>query len=98
MESNLYNASINEVIDQIVRVIKNLRWTIEENNLGKGYFIVSTGFSWRSWGENIRIDIIGKGNRTEVKVASTARAQLYDWGKSNDNEKKIIKKLNHQIG
>ena len=51
-----------------------------------------------SWGEAITVKITREGTRTKVNVLSTPKSQLFDWGKSNENERIILSKMDELLG
>jgi len=97
METGTYEATPSEVFDAVLQIITRLGWTIESKNTETGKIIVSTGFSLRSWGESMAIQVSSVGPQTKVLVTSTPKAQLIDWGKSKKNERWIIRKLDNLI-
>lgn len=98
METGTYEATPSDVFDAVLQIIRRLGWTIESKNTETREIIVSTGFSLRSWGEIITIQISEEGYKTKVIVTAKAKAQLIDWGKSGEDERLIIGGLNDLIG
>lgn len=94
MESGTYDASYSEVFEKISKTINELNFCEESADGEDGKIIVSTRFSVRSWGERITIQISKEDSKTRVTVCSVPKAQLFDWGKSRRNERRIIRKLN----
>jgi hypothetical protein len=56
---------------------------------------ICVGFSWRSWGEIVRVEIISGENETLVKVVSTPKLSttVIDWGANKRNVEKVISAL-----
>ena len=98
METGTYEAKPSEVFDAVLQIITRLGWTIESKNTETGKIIVSTEFSLRSWGERITIEVSRVRSQTNVLVTSTPEAQLIDWGKSRENERRVIRMLDDFIG
>jgi len=94
----VYDASGSDVFDTILQIVDKLELYKEKVNKQNGQIIVSTGVSLWSWGERIIIQITEEGPKTRVTVSSTPKAQLFDWGKSQKNEKAIVKKLSTLLG
>ncbi|MGI0059281.1 MAG: hypothetical protein ACREBJ_05890 [Nitrosotalea sp.] len=89
----MFTANTSKVFDKTLFIVHNLGFKKEKENRAAGQIIVSSGVSLFSWGEKILIDIIHEGGKTKVTVSSLAKAQLFDWGKNSENEKKIINEL-----
>lgn len=97
MKNITYNAAYSEVFESVLQIISKFGLNKECVSLEKGEIIASTGFSLFSWGEKVVIKIT-KGKQTEISVSSTPEAQLFDWGKSQENEEMIIRELNNRWG
>jgi hypothetical protein len=56
---------------------------------------IRVGFSWRSWGEIVRVEIIPGENETLVKVVSTPKLSttVIDWGANKRNVEKVMSAL-----
>ncbi|MCT4560345.1 MAG: hypothetical protein N4A41_03130 [Crocinitomicaceae bacterium] len=50
----------------------------------------TTKMTFKSWGENIYVDIWKNGNTTKVKFISVCLFQMYSWGKNEANLKRLI--------
>jgi hypothetical protein len=53
---------------------------------------VTTGASLRSWGERVSctVEPTGDGSRIVVRSTSQLSTTLFDWGKNDDNVKKVV--------
>jgi hypothetical protein len=51
-----------------------------------------------SWGEDLEISIEGARAGTKVTVSSSPRAQIFDWGKSEENINRLIASLDKTLG
>lgn len=72
---------------------------ITYSNEKEGIIEAETNGSIWSWGEEIYIKIKSKsGGGTEIKVESTASAQLFSWGKNSSNERTIIEGISERLG
>ncbi len=97
METNTYDTPYSQVFDTVLQIINKLGWVIESRNPETGNIVVSTGFSLRSWGERITIQVSIVGSQTSVLVTSAPKAQLIDWGKGRENERLFVRELNELI-
>ncbi len=69
----------------IIQAIQRLHWKVKQDH--PGVIIASCGISLLSWGERITIQILPAGIHSEVRVVSELKAQLFDWGKNDRNER-----------
>jgi hypothetical protein len=48
--------------------------------------------SWRSWGENVGVDVLGVDGDALVQIKSRCRfpLQLADWGKNAENVRRFL--------
>jgi hypothetical protein len=98
MKTRSFKKPFIEVFEATLQAIKECDFSIESKNKERGKIIASTGFSLRSWGETINIEIAKGKNKTRVSIFSDPKAQLLDWGKSEENEENIIKALTRRLG
>lgn len=50
-----------------------------------------------SWGEDIEISVEKTGKGTEVTISSSPKAQIFDWGKSEENINRLIASLDKML-
>lgn len=62
-----------------------------------GVIKAETGMSLRSWGENVSIKVAEEAGENTISVASGVSHQLFDWGKSWENEWIFHKELRKAI-
>ena len=98
METETYNASYSKAFNSVLQIIDELGLGKESINKDDGEIIAYTGFSLSSWGEKITIQLTKIKKQIRVSVSSEPKAQLFDWGKSEENEKMIIMELNKLLG
>lgn len=85
--------NISEALKICEHIIDELGWRLEK--IEGNTIVASTGFSLRSWGEIITIHLKRtNNNETEVYVESKPNTQVFDWGKSKENEQVFIRRLN----
>lgn len=82
---------------------KHCQKLLEENNFKTtkldeeaGKILASSGISWESFGEKVNVELEDLGNQqTLVKLSSKSKfpITIVDWGKNNENVKKIIEGL-----
>lgn len=95
-ESRTYNRSLNEVLEASIRALKNCGFVITEK--GQRVVKASSGFSLRSWGEDIQVKLASTSKGIEVKVTAEPKAQLFDLGKSEEDVSRFFSELEKQLG
>ena len=98
METETYNVSYSKVFNSVLQIINELGLSKESINKDEGEIVAFTGSSLLSWGEKITIQLTKVKKQTRVSVSSEPKAQLFDWGKSEENEKMIIVELDNFFG
>ncbi|HEX2025951.1 MAG TPA: DUF1499 domain-containing protein [Actinomycetota bacterium] len=64
-----------------------------------GRIQVSKRMSWKSWGEDIFVDVFQPSeDQTTVKVRSQVKAQLVDWGVNRANVDAILQAVTDAVG
>lgn len=96
-ESYSFDGPFNQVFMVATQAIEDCGWEITGKDQETGVIIAKTGMSLRSWGEKIVIEFSIKEGKTLMNISSEPTSQLLDWGKSSENLKKLIEKL-EEIG
>lgn len=91
-----YDATQVEALHAARQAVKELGFTIKDESDNR--FIVSTGLSIRSFGETVVVDVASGDDGVRVTVASEAKAQLIDWGKSDENVDALLAKIDKLLG
>jgi len=98
IRKEIFPISANEAFQASLDCVKKLGWEIIKQNPDLGEINAKTGATLRSWGENISIRAIAdRPSQTTITVASDAPFQLFDWGKSSENEKLFLDQLRKTI-
>jgi len=93
-----FSTSVNEAFQASLDCVKKLGWEIIKQDPDLGEIKAKTGATLRSWGENISIKTIAdQPSQTTISVTSDAPFQLFDWGKSSENEKLFVEQLRKAI-
>lgn len=82
MASNSDNFSFtaNTVFDAVELTVKNLGLRIIFSDKKGGVLSCKSGFSFKSFGQNITITVTRVGNQTSQLSINTESGQVYDWG------------------
>ena len=93
-----FNKDFKTVYNKCLNTLEELNISVDYKNPTKGLIKGSTGSSLLSWGEEIKITLkeLG-GNKTNVTIESIASAQLFSWGKNDENEGIFLSKLSDKL-
>jgi hypothetical protein len=82
----------DEVFDAVLQAIANTKgMKLKESDRATGQIVAKTSVSLASWGETIRLEVAERGPQSAVvRMASTLKAQLVDWGKNRRNIEKLM--------
>lgn len=69
-----------------LRLLKQLGWKLISQDKKAGLIKAQTETTLRSWGEKISISIIKEATVTTIIISSEPDFQIFDWGKSEENE------------
>ncbi len=93
-----FDKSIDIVFESSIDALFELGFEIKYKNKKDGIIGASTGTSIFSWGESIDLSITKLGAvKTRVEVKSSSNAQLFAWGKNEENEKSVLETLSKLI-
>ena len=89
-----YNNSYDIVFDTCKKALQKLNFKTTYQSKKDGIIGASTGTSIFSWGETIDIKVkTASAGKITVTVESSAKAQLFSWGKDDTNEKEVLDTL-----
>ena len=94
-----HSFEVNLPFEKAMALTKLALWEIGANifpgELEQGVVLGRTGISFRSYGENIRVQVSPSGDKSKVYIHSQSSwpAALADWGKNHDNAKGFEQKL-----
>jgi hypothetical protein len=93
-----YNIPPLQLWPFLVAATEAAGWKIRSQDPKIGVLTASTGMSIRSWGEKVSVRVyLQPDGLSAVTVESKARAQLYTWGKTQENLDKFFATLNKSI-
>ncbi|MYL18125.1 hypothetical protein GLW36_15945 [Halorubrum terrestre] len=83
--------SAGQVAGHLIETFEQEGIEIQDRETGPGYEQIKAKSppSLLSWGEEIHVEITAD----EVKIASRSPSQKFDWGKSEDNVKKVKEEI-----
>lgn len=77
---------------------KSSHYSIKESSASARTISISTGVSWKSWGENLLITVSPvSGGYSEVSISSSSKYGLVDWGKNQNNLNQIFTLLSAEL-
>jgi hypothetical protein len=72
-------------------IISVPKMKVDQAEQSTGRILVKKGFSFKSWGEDITVDVIQPApGRSTVRVHSQVKAQAADWGVNKGNVAAIL--------
>ncbi len=83
--------------EKLKEVLADAGFKICKTELEKGIIFATSPISWKSWGENIYIDLKESDGRTEMKFYSVCIAQIYSWGKNEANCTKFLHEFEESL-
>jgi len=95
-KSRIYNHSLIEVLEASVKALKKCGFEVTKRSTH--IIKASSGISFRSWGETIKITLSSTSEGVKVNITSEPQAQLFDLGKSEENVGKIFSELSKVLG
>lgn len=90
-----FSYSLEEVYNASIEALRSTGFEISEKKPNS--IKASTGFSLRSWGEDIYVEFFYSSNGTQVRVSSFPKFQIFDLGKSEENISKIISEIEKHL-
>jgi hypothetical protein len=92
IESRIYESSIEKAYAASLEALRKNGFEIMERR--EDSIKATSSLSLLSWGEDIDIHLVAEpSNRVKITVSSSARSQLFDWGKSSNNISKVFRSL-----
>jgi len=88
------------ILENCVLALQKFPARIVENNLLQNYITARTSASWKSLGDDIRIDVIPAGEtNTQIKIICrpALKATLVDYGKNYENAEKLMSLINETL-
>ena len=83
--------------EKMLEVLRDSNYKIQDSNAVEKSIFVTTPMSFKSWGENIYIDIEeSKIGKTVIHITSAA-LQVYAWGKNEQNFDKLITEIEESL-
>ena len=93
----IYEKEYKRVFEEEKNTLSDCNFSIKESNIDSGTIKANVKMSIWSWGENIEILISKTSVGTKVTFSSSAKAQLFDWGKSKRNINNFFEKLSKRL-
>ncbi len=83
---------------KILEIAKEGKHKLRHADSIKKSILLTTPVSWKSWGENIYIDIeAAPKNKSKVTIHSATLIQSYSWGKNEENLEKLAKSIDNSL-
>lgn len=83
--------------DKLVEVLEASPFRLVEGNAERRVLLATSSLSWRSWGENLYIELEPNGSQTVMKFCSVTLFQVYSWGKNEDNIAALLREIEDSL-
>lgn len=95
MKTTIISSSKKEVFDAVKQVCVRLELRIKSADATKGRLAIVHDGGFLSFGNDLRVTIIAKANKSLLKVSSRSSTsfQLIDWGVNSKLETKLIREI-----
>ena len=86
-KSETYNFDINQelLFEKAEEVMKGSGLKVKKIDSTKNIILCTAPITFKSWGENVYITVIGKGEYSSELIYESVAFQVYTWGKNEDN-------------
>ncbi len=88
--SQTFDIPVDLLFEKIIEVAKAGSFKIADINKNQHLILLTSGFAFKSWGENIYIGFNTEGTQTELKFCSVTIFQMFSWGKNTSNIQNLI--------
>lgn len=95
----IFEYSPDDTFSALLSALSNSNhYTVKDSNKSARTIMVSTGASWKSWGENLNV-VVGPANGgfSEVAINSSSKFGVADWGKNQENFNNILNLLSEEL-
>lgn len=93
IQKKIYSRPYSEIFEDCLASVRRLGWKLISQNDRIGEIRAKTGTTLWSWGEDISIHVSEEPAGTTISVLSEASSQIFDWGKSGENERAFHEEL-----
>jgi len=87
----------NLLLEKLKEVLPAAGFKVVDVNERNRELLAVSGFSLRSWGENIYITLVPEGKHTMVRFVSATVLQVCSWGKNEENIRLLFEKLDDSL-
>lgn len=99
MKRKSFKSPYVKVFEACKIAITKYKYKLESEDKQNGIVRASTSSTIFSWGEDIIVKVKKiDAYTTNITVESSPKAQIFDWGKSEENEYKIITDVGNILG
>lgn len=88
-----YDISQQLMFDKIIEVIGDTKFKLVDTDEESCELLALSSITFKSWGENLYINLKPEGDKTVMHFCSVTLLQMYDWGKNEQNSKVLLKEI-----
>ena len=85
------------MFEKIIEVIEHSPFKLVVADPNRLSILATSSISWKSWGENLYIDLVEEENGCKLLFCSATLFQIYDWGKSEDNFQRLTAEIENSF-
>lgn len=93
----IYEIPRDLMFEKISEVIDDSKFKLARMEKSKYTILATAGISWKSWGENIYIDLEESDEGTQMKFCSVTFFQLHSWGKNRKNCEDLLEAIDQSL-
>ena len=92
-----FDIPIELVFDKLLEVFSEKPFKLRYANKDTFEIFSTTGYSWKSWGENIYIQLVMLDDNTIIKFNSVSLFGIYTRGKNEENFEGVLQKIEDSL-
>lgn len=92
-----YTDGFDQVWAAALRAVENLGYRFGEVDKRSGTITFKTGFSWKSFGQQLTVQIAPDNKSETTVVISSSSGQLHDWGEGESNREAVLSEIDTEL-
>ena len=88
---------VDLAFEKLLEVIDDSSYKLRYSDSETHEMLATAGLTWKSWGENIYLDVRESGEGCIVDFCSVAVLGMYTWGKNEENCAQLIEKIEDSL-
>lgn len=93
----VFDISKELMFEKLIEVINNSEFELVEADKEKFEILAITNITFKSWGENLYVNIETLGDESLMKFCSATLFQMYSWGKNEKNYDDLLNEIESSL-